>query len=441
MKIKISTIILTAAVMLAAVIGLSSCSKDPHDQMNEQGYTVSVKFDPNGATINTTNSVISDVFNPDNCPKDADGNPVITLLRPDSDLRIDKGYEIIKPGHFLAGWYTERTPIDENDLSKGYTYSGRWDFDNDKLTLDKDKTYDSSVPALTLYAAWIPNFTFEFYSQNTDGSFSLYKSETVNSITIPEWKENEVKISMGSFPQISGKTFVSAFADENMTEKLSGTVRGQWSPETATAGSSTIRIYTTWENYDHRKIYSANDLIENADSKAFLEICADLDFENKRWPGVFTTGEFNGRIEGNGHKISNVSISSTTSGSRGLFSRLGANAVISNISFENITHTVNVGVVKNGDSYGLLSGQLKDGAAFDNVLLDGKLTFGKDCENLENYPLTQYTYSMHLICGNLETTNVSGITATVTADKADNTDFSLNIGDNGVITLLFDSGT
>ena len=52
MKNKMIIKLITAAVMLAAVVALTaSCGTDRYEQLDKDGYTVSVTFDPNGGTM------------------------------------------------------------------------------------------------------------------------------------------------------------------------------------------------------------------------------------------------------------------------------------------------------------------------------------------------------------------------------------------------------
>jgi len=205
MRIKCTTLIIAAAVLLAAAIGLCSCGQTYYEEMDEKGYTVSVSYDPNGGTFSSTNSVITDVFDPSKCEKDENGNAVISLVDPSSPVRDKTNpLTVAKPGYFLAGWYAERELKNPDDPDGGYIYGKKWDFENDTLVLDGDKTYTSAENVLTLYAAWIPNFEFNFYRENENGEWVKYATPATNSvIDVPEWKNGDSTIKMGRFPALT----------------------------------------------------------------------------------------------------------------------------------------------------------------------------------------------------------------------------------------------
>ena len=155
-----------------AILSFTACGEveTPYDGFDKDGYTVSVRYDANGGTFTTNTSVIVDSYSYEKLSTDKDGNKLVTLIAPDDEQRGDiNAYTATNNGYFLAGWYTERTEVLNDDGTVAtykdgnikYTYGGRWDFEEDKLTLDKDKSYSSKEPVVTLYAAWVPNFTFE----------------------------------------------------------------------------------------------------------------------------------------------------------------------------------------------------------------------------------------------------------------------------------------
>ncbi len=432
MKKRILTVI-TAAVMLAAVIGLTSCSeKTNFDELDKKGYTVSVTFDAADGTIKGSDSTIYDVFNPKSYTADANGNVQISLLPPDSPKR-DKNNILTfsKPDHFLAGWYSERTPIDENDLSKGYTYSGRWDFDEDTLTVNVNETYHSADSVLTLYAAWVPYYSFEIYNV-TEAGAELLTTQRAMSLSIPSWSAGAVTIDMGNFPKRGGFTLDCVYADEACTTPVTTeSVAGEWDEATGTSLTPTIKLYTTWLEGTIYRIYTAEDLRKNADRSGVYDIRADLDFSSTSWPAAFVSGEFKGTINGGGHKITGAKI--TTDGSKqnsGLFSSISAEASFNDVIFEDICHVFNTGRVPTGATVGLLAGSIADGAAFENVSVSGRLVFGDFC-----YMLEGKDFSIGLIAANTVDLGISG---EITCEKADpnNNKFSIEVHD-GEVRLVF----
>ena len=434
--------IITGAVGAALVIAITvaiilGAGKSKFDDMAKAGYTVSVTFDSSGGTFKGSDSSIIDLYKPEDIGTDG-----ITILAPD-DARRNKNniMTVTKAGHFLAGWYRNRSLVDENDPSKGYTYSGKWDFANDKLTVDPTKTYDPDESVLTLYAAWVPYYTFEIYADDDRTTPILTTSALY--LTIPSWKDGDVTLAYDNFPEREGYTLTGvynfdtdakiegSFATESSTKR---TITGEWDEETATSKTPVIKLYTRWEEGKRYRIYKPEDLTANADLNGYYELHANLYFNDTDWPKAFQNGEFNGVIIGNGKKISNVSIEST-SGSRlanGLFASIGKNARIEKVKFENITHTIDVASVKPGTSFGLLAANVSDGASFSGVTVSGKLVFGDNCATLVG---TDVTIGKLVASGN--TSGISGINNILVEKKNEaSSAFDLSVDDDGEITIV-----
>ena len=164
-------------LVAALVFMLTGCGETatPYEKNNDDGYSVSVKFDANGGTFTTNTSVIVDSFN-------VDGKSQVALIAPDDSRRNNDAFSASKNGHFLAGWYKERVEFTDENGKKSYKYSGKWDFENDVLKIDKSKEYSADTPALTLYAAWIPLFEIEFYSLESGELIETLKYNPTDSM-------------------------------------------------------------------------------------------------------------------------------------------------------------------------------------------------------------------------------------------------------------------
>ena len=424
---------LIAAVVVAIILG---SGKSKFDEQAKAGYTVSVTFDSCGGTFKGSESSIIDLYKPESI-----GEEGIILLAPD-DARRDKNniMTVTKADHFLAGWYRECELIDPNDPSKGYTYSGKWDFENDKLTVDPGKSYDPEESVLTLYAAWVPYYVFEVYAEDKT---TLIGSVSALSLTIPEWQEGDVTLAYGNFPEREGYTLkgvydfdtgaqiLGSFASDSATRR---TITGQWDEETATSMTPVIKVYTEWTQGKTYKIYSAKDFASNADLNGCYELYSNLNFKNEDWPTIFRNGEFNGKIIGNGKKISNVSIETASNSNlaNGLFASLGANARLEGVKFENITHTIDLLSTKPGTTFGLLAGFAAEGASFKNVTVSGKLIFGDGCESLVGADI-----SIGKIFATGNTGGISGLSNILAEKKNEaNSAFDLTVDDDGSITIV-----
>ena len=167
MKLKIKATVL-ALLGLATITFMTGCGdeKSPYETNDSDKYSVSVKYDANGGTFTTNTSVIVDSYNIDDLKENKNGQAEIALLSPDDSSRDEDGNTV-------------------------YSYSGKWDFENDLLEVDPTKEYSAKEPVLTLYAAWVPLFEIEFYSFDSgeymDGI--SYDPTVTTEIQVPAWDE------------------------------------------------------------------------------------------------------------------------------------------------------------------------------------------------------------------------------------------------------------
>ena len=414
------------AIIVGIVIAIVNANRTYYDDYGKDGYTVSVRFDSGGGKFKGSDSTIVDLYNPEDV-----GDEGLAILAPD-DTRRDKNnvMQVTNPGYFLAGWYTERSLIDENNPELGYTYSGKWDFENDRLPIYDNYDYKPEESALTLYAAWVPYYNFEIYTKNESGESYLLSTVSALNLTIPKWYDGDVTLDMDNFPEREGYTLVSVeYLDTNIIENVTDsktTITGKWDPDTATSLTPTIRLETEWKVGKTYKIRSVNDFIKNADLNGYYELYANLDFTGVSWPSTFTNGEFNGRItSARSRTISGISFESTSRNrlANGLFSSLGENAYFENVKFENITHTIDLGAVAQGATFGLLAGTAKDGATFKNVKISGKLVFGDNCATLAG----DDSYTVKTVFGEGKTTGITTGEITAVKKNEENTDFSVTL--------------
>ena len=111
----------------------------------------------------------------------------------------------------------------------------------------------------------------------------------------------------------------------------------------------------------------------------------------------------------------------------GLFGQLTENASISDVTFENVTLTIQGGTRVTGASFGLLTGTASDKAQISNVAISGKLQIAADA-----YFATD-DYVIGLLCGAGELAmDASGITCEVVGDNAETVTVTV---DGGKVTL------
>ncbi len=421
-------LIATAAITLAAVAATGCSQWDPvYKHMDKEGYDVSVRFDANGGVFaNREGAAVVDVFKAADHDADGDGVAEIKIIAPEDEARNTAGnYAASRTGYFLAGWFTERTPrindkgealddygelVSVSGKPQGYTYSGKWNFDSDRLKVDISADRTAFEAQMTLYAAWVPYFNFEFYAPDENGKFQVLEGANVDQlmgIALPAWDESTGKLNMGNVPTRDDMTFVEAFLDEDMTQPITGRIDGKFDAEHGVCLEHTIKIYTTWRAGNWFKIYNVDQFVKNGRLNGSYEIYADLDFEGKIWPVALTTGEFKGTIEGNGHIIKNVTVNQAdiSRNNGGLFGALGTASVISDLKLENITYSIQAGSRMQDAAFGVLAGTVNQGATLTDVTVSGTLTLGKAC-----FPSASYNIGLLFGVGSVEGMDHANIT-------------------------------
>ena len=433
MKQKIKVLLLTA-LTLGSICLFTACGNEqtPYEINDEENYTVSVKYDANGGVFTTNTSVIVDSYNISDM-KAQDGVVEIPLITPDDKSRENDAFKATKSGYFLAGWYAERTEDGKDEDGKTlYTYGDKWDFEEDVLEVDVDKTYSSQEPVITLYAAWVPLFEIEFYSLDSGEYINSYEYDpsVVKEIKIPEWDEETGAVEMYNFPENDGYTFNGAYYDEAGTQQIVSVLEhvGEVDEETGTADETVMKVYVDWLEGEWYHIYTVDQFLDNASIKGNYEIHADLDFTDENWPSSLMYGNFTGSIKGNGHKFTNIELKQTNNSkvNAGLFGNLTEEASITDLTFENVTFTIEKATRVAGASFGLFAGTLSDGAELSNInILNGVIQIDSSCYFGVN------DYSIGLLCGtgNAAVIPNAQITCVPTGDNPENVQISVEGND------------
>ena len=449
--------LLTAiGVLLFVCLAFAACGSEwdaPYPALDDEGYTVSVRFDANGGVFAGTNNVtVVDVFNPENAKTNETGEKEFSLLSPDDPLRGKEGaFPISRNGYVFAGWYAQRTlrtdesgtpldeygvPTSESEREQGYVYGGRWDFENDVLTVPADQKTSSDTPVLTLYAAWVPYYVYEIYAPDTaTGEMALVSTAQLVTLEIPEWSAKTGKLDMKNFPKRDGMTFDGAFLDADMTTPLTEALTGEIDYESGISKSTTFRVYTKWLEGTWFKIETAEQFISNSRIDGSYIICADLDFTGLVWNAGLSKGLYTGTILGNGHTFSNVTVTQTdVSQSRGgLFGAIDGGARIEDLKLENVTYTISAGSRITAPTFGLLAGSIAEGATLTNVTVSGSLVVSEECYPAEDYQIG-------LVSGNGVNCGIdtSEITCTVSPDGSSK--LAVTVNEDGSVELSFLNG-
>ena len=371
-------LLVVMAVAVLAVLAGCAGQETPYEKNDAMDYTVSVKYDANGGVFTTNTTVIVDSYNLQQLPKGADGKAQIALITPDDTDRGNNAFTATRTGYFLAGWYAGC----ETGEDGTQTYSQPWDFESGLLEVDPNGSYSSSQPVLTLYAAWIPLYEVEIY----DMQDQLLGEYTINplidgDIKLPKLNQETGAVDMYKFPAVSGYTVNGVYAHGEsgktlLTEEMISHP-GTFDKATAKAENTVLKLYVDLLEGEWYQIYNVDQFIKNASVSGNYVLHADLDFTDKIWPTTLMYGNFSGTIQGNGHRICNVTIEQTNNSktNAGLFGLLTESAKLSQVTFENIHFTIKSGTRMAGTSYGLLAGTVTEGASFEAVsVLSSTLT-------------------------------------------------------------------
>ncbi len=478
---KKTKIIIALAAACAGTLVLGACAEEsPYPDLAEQGYTVSVCFDLNGGkALENENVRIVDTY------RLSDVQKGVKLVRPDDPRRTENPVNISRVGYFLAGWYQVRNyrTDDENYVldedgcrvldeyqqpiplevdedrgnividfeaasvhgkSFGYTYADPWDFDTSVFGgADFDYEYKEGEVALTLYAAWVPFYSYQLYGETETGweVFADYKfdptqadAEENRTLAIPAWNTETGALDYGklSIDVSREKTFLRAYTDSAMESQPVEVLenKGTWDPVTATSENGYSAYYAEWDDGLWYRIGKAEQLVANAALNHNFELTADIDFaagtdgEAPAWPQAFSTGRFMGSIRGNGHAIKNVTVRQTDSSNTrgGLFGTIADGCVFDNVRFTGLTYRLEEASVEVGSLFGAFAGSVEDGAVMKDVTVQGTLHIGMDVyipRGVYNPDTGQFgepphLYDVGLVTGNLYT---EGIDASVTLEE------------------------
>ncbi|MBO5261905.1 MAG: hypothetical protein J6B45_02550 [Clostridia bacterium] len=401
-------VILFAVLAIVTILLVTSCGDNAYYALlDEEGYQVSIQYDANGGEFAKGTTVIVDTYGLNSLPT-KEGKKIAKLINPNDEIRgAGKVFAVKNPGYQFVGWYEERIETTDASGEVSYTYSKPWNFESDRLELDPNKEYRASEPVKTLYAAWIPQFEYEFYSlDNPTELLKEYKVEVGAELVLPEWDTKSGNIKMHQFPTIKGKTFVGAYTDpegKNQITEASIKHTGTLDESNVTVKDPVMKIYIDTMDGEWKHIYTVAQL-KNMSLNGNYILQQDLDLGNKtrNWDSSFVSGKFTGKLVGkekeNGEpvKIKNLAFyqeSGAAIFSIGMFGQIGDGAVIENIAFENVTMDIDVGApLRSGVSFGLLAGTISENAVIENVTISGTINIDSGCSFAGDYMIG-------LVCG------------------------------------------
>lgn len=294
---------------------------------------------------------------------------------------IKDGYKVEKPtldriGYTLDGWYcnNEEWHFNSDVVKNDMTLSAKWtaneytvDFVNEMGTnpVSINVAFDSNVTLPTVDE--VDGYTFAGWYYNSqvvnNGKWSIATNATLTA----KWTANEYTITLDPGAGSVSKTTVNVTYDEDFTLPVPTNDYGVFAgwlyndePITDSTGhsltkwnfTSDITLTVDWTV----KIYTVEDLLKmgtylNGD---FI-LMNDIDLSGVNWnPIGINSAPFTGHLDGNGHKISNLTIDTSNYTNRSSFGLFGyisfatiEDLVIEDFEFtsENIEKTYYVGAL------------------------------------------------------------------------------------------------
>ena len=294
---------------------------------------------------------------------------------------IKNGYKVEKPtldriGYTLDGWYcnNEEWHFNSDVVKNDMTLNAKWtaneytvDFVNEMGTnpVSINVAFDSNVTLPTVDE--VDGYTFVGWYYNSqvvnNGKWSIATNATLTA----KWTANEYTITLDPGDGSVSKTTVNVTYDEDFTLPVPTNDYGVFTgwlyndePITDSTGhsltkwnfTSDITLTVDWTV----KIYTVEDLLKmgtylNGD---FI-LMNDIDLSGVNWNPIGTnSAPFTGHLDGNGHKISNLTIDTSNYTNRSSFGLFGyisfatiEDLVIEDFEFtsENIEKTYYVGAL------------------------------------------------------------------------------------------------
>lgn len=326
-------IFITMAILaLTLTVFLSGCSEDAYD-LEEKNI---VTFETNGGILDygssSTDENINFAYHP--------GTYII-------DPTEFPNYEITRNGYVFTGWYktAECNPGDE------------WDFENTVFT---EKT-------LTLYAGWKPaiKYTYTLYYTNEENAeVKLGTYDVSEGAKFSDW--------LGYAKTRDGYTHTGFYSDAALSTP--------WNDAAVHPGGASDLDIPVFVKYIPGEWILVDSFakLTGAVKQGNVYLTADIDCGG----AAFSIDDFNAIFEGNGHKISNFTVSrrgTAKEPASAIFNTIGAVADIKNVTFENVKFDF-TGIKSSTDKVTVtpkaaaLAINMVAGAKITNVTVTGTLT-------------------------------------------------------------------
>lgn len=308
-----------------------------------------------------------------------DGTKMDTLIIDPNVLEEDPKDQILKTGYHIEGWYQTKTENPDGTV----TYSDKWDFAKDKMTID----------GVTLYAKWEINrlYTYELYY----------------------YDQNNNEVFLDSYEVKEGEKFYDLFMDNKEVEGYTSLGymdkdRNEWDENFTHPGGDSdlaIKVYLNLIEGDFTVVKTKRQFKTALTRNENIYLLNDIDFDGDE----MCFDSYSGTILGNNHKVSNFEIDYDTSrnGLQGSLDDLKGSSdhlyislffelkdsVIKDITFDNILIDVNTNYSQ--IKYLIISplAIITTNTKLENVKITGKITYTKTPNSENEIILNDFFYS------------------------------------------------
>ncbi len=364
MKVKIFLIAILACLLIPCLV---ACGKngDVFESSAKKGLTCKVTYDFGDGVLEGKNSQLYLV-----APDSLLPEPGVTSAKPATKAPILAGYRIV--GYFVK---------DEQGTER------QWNFATDRVTGD-----------MTLYVKWKPDYNVRVvYGDNGEHSYVL-------KVTSEDYK-------MSAFREVEweGHTFYGFYTDPEFQNPITFPYTVPVSDETPT-----VTVYAKYIEGKFSIIRKAADFGKSIKAGLNYYIDADIDLTGIK----MTVGDvYTGKFIGNGHTIKGLTVTrkqGKLDTAYGLFCEIAKTAVFENITFEDLSVSVELDNDLNGqiNYLGTFAGLVRSEATFTNVSITGGLTY-----NCHGRDLNDKLVINELFGETEPNADISGIEATVTVTE------------------------
>ena len=348
--------------------------------------------------------------------------------------RIKDGYLITRPtinrmGYTLIGWFNndEEWKFNSHVVKTSITLEAKWQANNYIVKFENSKGDNPADIEVTYGKQFtlpvpdeFPGYSFMgwFYGNRKIEDSSLWGIDGDVTLTA-KWQANTYTITLNPGSGSVSSTTAHVTFDEDFVLPIPTNDYGifvGWKYENALVTNENGESLSKW-NYTNDitltvdwiiKIYTVDDLKQMSTyRKAEFKLMNDIDLNNEEWEPVGTslTNPFRGVLDGDNHRIINLSITQY-SDAVGVFGYLFG--TVKNIA---ISGTINISTINQDMTVGMLCG-IGYGAKINNVVISGSVVTGAHSSD--------YTVYTSGVCGYAYECSLNGVTnnSSVTAQTS-----------------------